>query len=181
MLDEYLDIVDENNNETGQNRLRSLVHKDGLWHRTVHIYYFIKKNDEYYFLIHLRSKEKDLSPNKWDTRFGGHLKSGQNIENTLLSELEEEIGLKADLNSFIPGNIRKKENFPNNEFNYIYYYQGIENLNNLKFLDNEVQEVKWLSANNILKELKNNSSNWAPSLESFESMYKYLINSENFR
>jgi len=29
-MEEYLDIVDENNNITGEKKLRSLVHKDGL-------------------------------------------------------------------------------------------------------------------------------------------------------
>lgn len=179
MADEYFDIVDENNKLTGEKKLRRVVHEDGSWHRTVHIYYFIKKDDKYYFLVHLRSKEKDLCPNMWDTRFGGHLKSGQDIQQTLISELEEEIGLKADINSFIPGEINKQEEFPNNEFTYVYYYQGLEDISSLKFIDNEVQEIKWLSAQDIIKEIKNNFNDWAPSLESFESIYKYLIDFEN--
>lgn len=178
-MEEYLDIVDENNNITREKKLRSLIHKDGSWHRTVHIYYFMKKNNEYYFLVHLRSKEKDLCPNMWDTRFGGHLKSGQDVKQTLISELEEEIGLKADINNFISGPVTKREDFPNNEFTYVYYYQGLEDINSLKFVDNEVQEVKWLSAQDIIKEIKNNSNDWAPSLDGFESIYKYLIDFQN--
>jgi 8-oxo-dGTP diphosphatase len=178
MANEYFDIVDENNNKTGQKKLRSVVHNNGSWHRTVHIYYFMKKDSEYYFLVHLRSKENDLCPNMWDTRFGGHLKSGQNIEQTILSELEEEIGLKADIKYFIPGPIIKRGEFLNNEFTYVYYYQGAEDISSLKFIDNEVQEIKWLSAQDIIKEMKNNSNVWAPSLEGFESIYKYLIDFE---
>lgn len=178
-MEEYLDIVDENNNITGEKKLRSLIHKDGSWHRTVHIYYFMKKNNEYCFLVHLRSKEKDLCPNMWDTRFGGHLKSGQDVKQTLISELEEEIGLRADINNFISGPVTKREDFPNNEFTHVYYYQGLEDINNLKFVDNEVQEASWLSAQDIIKEIKNNSNDWAPSLEGFESIYKYLIDFQN--
>jgi len=174
-MKEYLDIVDENNIITGEQKLRSLVHKDGSWHRTVHIYYFKKKNNDYYFLVHLRSKEKDLCPNMWDTRFGGHLKSGQNIEQTLIAELEEEIGLKADANNFIHGQILKRENFPNNEFTYVYYYDGLEDIGSLKFNDSEVQEVKWLLAHDIIEGIKNNPNDWGPSLEGFMSIYKYLI------
>jgi isopentenyldiphosphate isomerase len=174
-MEEYLDIVDENNNITGEKKLRSLIHKDGLWHRTVHIYYFMKKNNKYYFLVHLRSKYKDLCPNMWDTRFGGHLKSGQDVKQTLISELEEEIGLRADINKFIPGPILKRDDFPNNEFTYVYYYQGQENISGLKFIDNEVQEVKWFSARDIVEGIKNNSNDWAPSLEGFEAIYNYLL------
>ena len=43
---EYLDIVDENNVLTGEKRLRSEVHLQGLWHRIVRVYLFkIIKND----------------------------------------------------------------------------------------------------------------------------------------
>jgi len=174
-MEEYLDIVDENNDITGEKKLRSQIHKDGSWHRTVHIYYFMKKNNEYYFLVHLRSKEKDLHPNMWDTRFGGHLKSGHDVKQTLISELKEEIGLKADINNFISGPVTKREYFPNNEFTYVYYYPGLEDISSLKFADNEVQEVKWLPAQDIVEGIKNDSNYWAPSLEGFESIFKYLI------
>lgn len=176
MVDEYFDIVDENNKPSMEKKLRSLVHRDGSWHRTVHIYYFMKKNNEYYFLVHLRSKEKDLRPNMWDTRFGGHLKSGQSIEEALVSEIEEEIGLKVDATHFIPGPIQKRNKFLNNEFTYVYYYQGLEDISSLKFTDNEVQEVKWLSVSDIIEEIKNNSHKWSPSLENFKSIYKHLTN-----
>ena len=76
MEKEYLDLVDENNNLTGEKELRSVVHSTGLWHRTVHIYFFRKINNIFEFLVHLRSKDKDLRPNCWDTRFGGHIKAG---------------------------------------------------------------------------------------------------------
>jgi len=85
MAEEYFDVVNENNSITGEKKLKSVIHKDGSWHRTVHIYYFMKKDNEYYFLIHLRSKGKDLCPNMWDTHFGGHLKSGASIEETVVS------------------------------------------------------------------------------------------------
>lgn len=155
--------------------MRSLVHKDGSWHRTVHIYYFMKRDNDYYFLVHLRSKDKDLYPNMWDTRFGGHLKSGQNINQTLISELEEEIDLKVDIDNFIQGQILKREDFPNNEFTYVYYYQGLDDISNLKFIDSEVQEVKWLSARDIIERIRKNPSIWAPSLEGFKVIYNYLL------
>ncbi|HPT08396.1 MAG TPA: NUDIX domain-containing protein [bacterium] len=174
-MEEYFDIVNENNNLTREKKLRSLAHKDGSWHRTIHVYYFMQKDNEYFFLVHLRSKEKDLCPNMWDTRFGGHIKSGVSIEETVISELEEEIGLKADINKFISGPILKRDDFPNNEFTYVYYYQGLEDISNLKFIDNEVQEIKWLSAKDIIENIKNDSKNWAPGLDGFISIYDYLL------
>ena len=45
MQEEYLDIVDENENLTGEKELRSVVHAKGLWHRVVHIYFFREKKE----------------------------------------------------------------------------------------------------------------------------------------
>ncbi|NCD01007.1 NUDIX domain-containing protein [bacterium] len=178
MKKEYISIVDENNNLIGEKKERKEVHSFGLWHRVVHIYYFMKKNNKYYFLCHLRSKEKDLSPNKWDTRFGGHVQSGESIEKAVVEELKEEIGLNSKFNEYIEGEIFKKENYPNNEFAYVFYYKGSEDVSNLKFQDNEVQKVKWFLAEDIIKNIKNDKKKWAGGVDDFKTIYKYLL--ENF-
>ena len=90
MDEEYLEIVDENNNLTGERKPRSLVHSNGLWHRVVHIYFFRIINKEIEILVQLRSKTKDLSPNMWDTRFGGHIKAGEKLEQAVVDEIRED-------------------------------------------------------------------------------------------
>jgi 8-oxo-dGTP pyrophosphatase MutT (NUDIX family) len=111
----------------------------------------------------------------WDTRFGGHLQAGETTEKALLAELEEEIGIKANLKDFIKGLTNKRDSYPNNEFTYTFYYPGEEDISNLKFQDNEVQEVKWMSAKEIIREANNNSSGWSAGLLEFESVYNFLI------
>src|SRR3989338_1296834 len=115
IMEEYFDIVDENNQQTGEKRLRFEAHTLGLWHRTVHIYFFRQKDNQIEFLVHLRSKYKDLHPNCWDTRFGGHLKSGETIEKTVINEIKEELGLEIDLNSLIKGSVHKRDKKTNRE------------------------------------------------------------------
>src|SRR4030042_5950600 len=94
---EYLDVVDKNNNPTSEKRVRSEIHSQGIWHRTAHIYLFREHKDNVEFLVHLRSEKKDLNPSKWDTRFGGHLKAGQSVEDAVVSELKDEIGLDVNV------------------------------------------------------------------------------------
>lgn len=175
MSEEYLDIVDDSNHLTGEQKSRAEVHTSGLRHRVVHIYYFIQKGGKYYFLVHLRSKDKDLSPNKWDTRFGGHLKAGETVEDALVSEFNEEIGLKLNCKNFIKGLVCTKNHYPNNEFAYIYYCEGQEDCSNLTFKDHEVQKVKWMLASDIIKEKETNPENWTSGLEVFEMIYDDLI------
>ena len=45
MSKEYFDILDENGNKTGQTKLRSEVHRDGDWHKAVHIWIFNDKGE----------------------------------------------------------------------------------------------------------------------------------------
>ncbi|KKP91551.1 MAG: Hydrolase, NUDIX family [Parcubacteria group bacterium GW2011_GWA2_36_10] len=176
MPEEYLDIIDENNNLTGAKKLRSEVHAKGYWHRTVHIYFFRFQNKEIEVLVHLRAKTKDLHPNCWDTRFGGHLKSGENIEMAVVGEIKEEVGLKINLSDLIKGPIRKRDNYPNNEFTHVYFYNFDRDLTELKFEDAEVQEIKWMKETSIVKNLTDNPNDWSDSLDGFKSVIKVLKN-----
>ncbi len=176
MPEEYLDIVDENNRPTGEKRLRSEVHDTGLWHRTVHIYLFRKSGEGPDFLVHLRAKTKDLNPNQWDTRFGGHLKSGEKVENAVVSELKDEIGLQTEPSRLLQGETYKRDKFPNREFTLVYYYEFDGDTSELKFNDGEVQEVKWMSTQDIVNSMQQEPDKWAGSLKGFREIYDFLIN-----
>lgn len=187
---EYLDIVDENNVLTSAKKLRSEAHSQGLWHRVVHIYFFKLVENEIYLLVHLRAKNKDLDPNCWDTRFGGHIKSGGSIEDGIKSELSEEIGLELEQSNLIQGEVYKKDNYPNREFAHSFYYRFDGDISSLKFNDGEVQEIKWMKISDILESMENNSSIWSGGKTSLtqvlrilkmkirdtESAFKWIIN-----
>ncbi len=173
-MDEYFDIVDENGKPTGKTELRSIVHTNGLWHRAVHIYFYKKTGNKLDILVHLRSAKKDLKPNCWDTRFGGHVRSGQTIDQAALEEVREETGLDIDLNHLTFGYIKKRKNFPNNEFYHVYFYNYTDDMGKLKFLDEEVQMVKWMGLEDIAQDIKNNPGQWAGTLGNFEEMIMYL-------
>jgi isopentenyldiphosphate isomerase len=173
-MEELLDIVDENNNLTGKNAPRSQVHAEGLWHRTVHIYLFRKKNDKIEFLVHLRSPFKDLHPNQWDTRFGGHIKSGLSLKEGVKTELEEEIGLDAGRHDVIEGYWRKRDKFPNREFTMKYFLEYDGDPDDLKFNDGEVQEVKWMDAQEILESMNKNPNQWSGSAQGMNETWEWL-------
>lgn len=160
-MDEYFDIVDENNVPTGEKKLRSLAHATGLWHRTVHIYLFREVSDSIQFLVHLRSKNKDMHPNCWDTRFGGHLKAGESVESTVESELLEEVGLELKQDNLIKGEIHKRDNYPNREFTYTFYYEFTGEISALKFNDGEVQEIKWMGVSDIMDSMTSEPQIWS--------------------
>ena len=67
---EYFDVLDENGNKTGETKLRSEVHRDGDWHRTVHIWVFNRQGE---VLLQRRCATKDSYPNMLDISCAGHL------------------------------------------------------------------------------------------------------------
>lgn len=166
-MEEYFDEVDENNQLTGMKVKRSEAHVSGRWHRVVHIYLFKKEDEELYFLVHLRSKRKDLNPNRWDTRFGGHLKQGKGEGETVIGELNEELGLNIDLKDLIKGRTYKKNNFPNCEFASVFFLEFVDDLSKLTFKDGEVQEIKWMKHSDIVDSMENEKDIWAAGKNGF--------------
>ncbi len=171
---EFFDIVDENNNPTGKTAGRAETHSSGLWHRTVHIYFFRRRNDELEFLVHLRSAKKDLNPNKWDTRFGGHVKAGKTLEEAVIEEIEEEVGLNLKIGDLINGPVIKREYYPNNEFTKTYYYEFNGHDGELKFKDGEVQKIKWMSETDIFGEFEINKKEWSSNPTEFKDILSFI-------
>jgi len=169
MKSELFDIVDENNKPLEIIKERSLAHRDGDWHRSVHIYVL---NDKDEFLVHLRASFKDLRPNCWDTRFGGHVLAGDTVGHTAVKELEEEAGIKIEIKDLLKGVTYKWDGKTNREFNTVYFYK-FKKGDVVKFNDNEVVEVKWMSFEEILKLLMNNPEKWATRASTVQKIYKY--------
>lgn len=171
---EYLDVFDKNNQPTGVALPRRQVHAEGLWHRTVHIYLFRKGADGLEFLLHLRSKLKETAPGCWDTRFGGHIKAGQSVEEGVRDELQEEIGLDTSQIQLIEGEWQKRDSLLNREYTKIYFLEYNDSLENLKFNDGEVDEVKWMDVETIKEDMRNVPETYSASLSGFEKISNYL-------
>lgn len=142
MSQEFFDIVDENNIPTGEVKSRDEVHcekKD--WHRAVHIWIINNRGE---ILCQQRSWKKDGNPGKWQSFFGGHVKSGQTIEDCLQEELLEEIGIDVQKSEKQPIflNIRRGE--VAKHFGYTYVLEWNGNIKDITFNDGEVEQVVWM-------------------------------------
>ena len=91
--EEKLDVVDENDVVIGQ-ETRNKIHKDGLLHREIHIW-FVTPDGQ--MIFQHRAKDKDTYPDLLDATVGGHVDLGMSYEDTALKEMEEETGLKVNL------------------------------------------------------------------------------------
>lgn len=93
--DELFDIVNEDGSPTGRTKRRADVHRDGDWHRAIHIWVWGVDEDGAYLLMNQRGRHKDTWPLALDATVGGHLGAGETVEDAY-REVEEEIGVPVD-------------------------------------------------------------------------------------
>jgi isopentenyldiphosphate isomerase len=169
MSDELIDIVDENNQPTGESKMKSLAHQDGSWHRSAHVWIYNSRGE---ILLQLRSKDKLIAPDSLDVSAAGHNNSGEEIIVSALRELSEELGItaKAEDLKFI-GNLRretKTQTFHNNEFYYVYLMKFDGRAEDLIVQTEEVQTVRFFTVAEIREGLKNNRSKFAQADDYWE-------------
>jgi isopentenyldiphosphate isomerase len=90
--DELFDIVDEDGRPTGRTKRRADVHRDGDWHRAIHIWVWGVDAEGPYLLMNQRGRRKDTWPLALDATVGGHLVAGETVEDAY-REVEEELGI----------------------------------------------------------------------------------------
>ena len=148
---ELLDIVDEQGNLTGEVMDREKVHDLNLLHWEVAVFVI---NNKKQVLLQKRAATKRFNPNKWGL-CAGHVDSGENIEDTALREVEEEIGLELSLNDLhILEKMEVKKRESNSHLTRIYYV--VCNEDKFKVQIEELSEVKWFNIDDIINMIKNN-------------------------
>jgi isopentenyldiphosphate isomerase len=93
--DELFDVVNEDGSPTGIVKRRADVHRDGDWHRAIHVWLHGERDGVPFLLLNLRSRDKDTWPLRLDVTVGGHLAAGEDTSHAY-REIHEEIGIEAD-------------------------------------------------------------------------------------
>lgn len=92
---ELFDVVTERGEPTGITKPRALVHRDGDWHRAVHIWVYGVGDGGPFLLMNRRGQHKDTWPLALDATVGGHLGAGETVADAF-REVREEIGVSFD-------------------------------------------------------------------------------------
>ena len=151
---EYLDYYDEDGNYLGY-KSRDEVHKEGLWHNTVHCWLY-EMDGSVYFQI-----RKDSG--KFYTTASGHVLKGETIKDAFRREINEEIGLDIDssdatLVDIVPWHMDKIKNgslFKDRAKANVYVDLFEGDLDSFKFDPNEVLGVVKVKAKDALDLFKN--------------------------
>jgi isopentenyldiphosphate isomerase len=92
---ELFDVVTADGEPTGRTKRRADVHRDGDWHRAIHIWVYGENENGPFILLQRRGLRKDTQPGMLDPTVSGHLGAGEEVEDAY-REVEEEIGIVAD-------------------------------------------------------------------------------------
>ncbi|MFV0565421.1 MAG: NUDIX hydrolase [Flavobacteriaceae bacterium] len=146
-MDELIDLVNQNGNPTGQTALKSVIHKKGYYHNTGHLWLYTPNGQ---ILLAQRSTKKAICPLLWDISVAGHIDAGETIENGILRETQEELGL-----TLAPEDLTKIgvfscfQTYPNGikdfEFHHTYIAQLNVPITQLKPQEDEVEAIKLIS------------------------------------
>lgn len=100
--EEPFEIVTAFGRATGQIKPRAEVHRDGDWHRAIHVWIAGRDSVGAPFLIfQRRGSQKDTWPDHFDATVGGHVRAGESLEETL-REVDEEIGISVQGQTLLP-------------------------------------------------------------------------------
>jgi len=158
---EIFDICDERGNPTGETVARDVAHREGIRHRTAHIWVVRRVAGRWQVLLQKRAACKDSFPGKYDTSAAGHIRAGDAPLESALRELEEELGIRArpdELRFAGTFDIRFEKEFygrlfRDNELAHVYVYQAPVDIAALKLQPEEVERVDWFDLETTWAEL----------------------------
>ena len=176
-MDEYVDILEPNGTATGQQILKSEAHKKGIFHPTVHIWFYTADG---LVLIQQRAKNKDTFPLHWDVSVAGHIVAGEAIPDAAIREVEEEIGVHITSDDLQEIGVFKSEQRPkaywfDNEFHHTFLCLLTVPLDQLTKQDSEVAALKLISVTDLETEVIkfHGTHSFVPHMEAY---YSAVIN-----
>jgi len=92
-MGELFDLYDASGQPLGLAKERALVHRDGDWHRSIHLWIVRTSGG---LIFQRRSAAKDTWPNRLAVSVGGHYAAGEGLLE-VLREAREEIGIPVDV------------------------------------------------------------------------------------
>jgi isopentenyl-diphosphate delta-isomerase len=160
MSDEYVILVDGNDISIGTEEKVKCHLPDGKLHRAFTALLFDKNGR---LVLTKRAKEKMLWPEDWDGTFASHPRESETYVSSGERRMPEELGIEGKLDYL-------------HKFEYHVPYKNVGSENEicgtligvidetteLKKIKGEIDEIKWISAKELLSEIKTNPKIYCP-------------------
>ena len=160
MTEEFVILVDENDNPIGKEEKVKCHLPNGKLHRAFTALLFDESGR---LVLTRRAKEKMLWPGDWDGTFASHPRESETYVSSGERRMPEELGIEGKLDSL-------------HKFEYHVPYKDVGSENEicgtligvidksteLKEIEGEIDEIKWISSSELLSEIKTNPEIYCP-------------------
>ena len=160
MSDEFVILVDENDNPIGTEEKVKCHLPNGKLHRAFTALLFDKNGR---LVLTRRAKGKMLWPEDWDGTFASHPRESETYVSSGERRMPEELGIEGKLDYL-------------HKFEYHVPYKDVGSENEvcgtligvidedteLKEIEGEIDEIKWISAEELMSEIKTNPKIYCP-------------------
>lgn len=160
MAEEYLILVDKNDNQIGLEEKVKCHLPNGILHRAFTALLF---DDSGALLLTQRSPKKMLWPNDWDGTAASHPRELETYTSSGERRMPEELGISCKLDYLF-------------KFEYHVPYKDIGSENEicgtligvidrdteLKLIPDEISQKRWISASELVSDLQNNAKIYCP-------------------
>ena len=174
-MNDYVILVDENNNQIGLEE-KILAHKKNLLHRAFSIFIF---NDSFEILLQKRAPNKYHSGNLWTNTCCSHPLENLSLVESAKKRLVEEMGIKANLNEVFSFIYQAEFGNGLSEYEYDHVLFGISN--NQPILNpDEAIDYKWIKISDLKAQIEKNPGNFTVWLQiMINNYFKFFEDYEN--
>lgn len=163
LINSKIIIVDENDKIIGYKN-RDTLKKEDIYR--VSALWITNTNRD--ILLARRHHTKSHHPEKWGPAVAGTVDKGETYEDNIIKEEEEELGLR---------NIKPKigpKTKTDNEYRHFtqWYTLNVDkNINEFKIQEDEVEEIKWFSPEELRKQLQENPEEFLPAMKKYFELF----------
>ena len=177
MSEEYFDILNPDGTTAGYSLPRSQVHREGLWHKSAHIWV---TNTHGRILLQRRAPDKDTHPGLWDISAAGHLSAGDSSIDAAVREIREELGLviapSRVIFRFTDREEHTSRNITDREFHDVFTLVITDDEAELISPDPvELCDVRWLTIDEFGKELNASPELFVPHQAEYRWVLKEIL------
>jgi len=160
MPKEYLILVDEKDNPVGTEEKIKCHLPNGLLHRAFTALIFDKNGR---LVLTKRAKEKMLWPNDWDGTVASHPRESETYVSSGERRMPEELGIQCKLDYLFKFEYHVPYKDVGSENEICGTLIGIaDDSSQFRQIEGEIDEIKWISAKDLLSELKTNPKIYCP-------------------
>ena len=180
---EYLDVCDEKGQPAGGIVSREKAHRDGIRHRTAHVWVIREEKGRIQVLLQKRSANKESFPGMYDTSSAGHIPAGCEPLDSALRELREELGIEAGEGQLCylgaicnryEAQFRGKI-FRDNEYCSVYLYREPLDAESLHLQAEEVERVDWFDLEQVREEIEQSRERFCVPGASLDLLRRFLL------